>query len=156
MNRSKLLKSFAILGAMAALSLTAASAEARVLNSSQKRFYVTLNGDGSKATIAKIGTLTIFAQCELDPLDEDEVKIVVKNSKGPWFESEDGKALRGGQRVVLLSESEESGESTFEDEDGAVATKSGLYVTVDAGLGVNVFGHDCIAAGTVTSITGNP
>lgn len=156
MNRSKLLKSFAILGAVAALSLTAVNAEAKVLGSSQKRFYVTLNGDGSKTTIAKIGTLTIFAQCQLDPLDEDEVKIIVKNSKGAWFESENGKALKGGRRIVLLSESDESGESSFEDEDGSVATRSGLYVTVEAGLGVNIFGHDCVAMGTVTSITGNP
>lgn len=156
MNRSKLLKSFAILGAMAALSLTAASAEAKVLDSSQKDFYVALNGDGSKKAIAKVGTLTIFAQCELDPLDEDEVKIIVKNSKGPWFESEDGKALRGGQRIVLLSESDESGESTFEDEDASVTTGKGLYVNVQAGLGVNIFGHDCVAMGTVTTIVGKP
>jgi len=156
MNRSKLLKSFAILGAMAALSLTAASAEAKVLKSSQKDFYVTLDGDRTKATIAKVGTITIWAQCAVDPLGEDEVKIIVKNSKGVWFDSDRGKALRGGQRIVLLSESDESGESNYEDDDASVATNSGLYVSVAAGLGVNVFGHDCVAMGTVTSITGNP
>ena len=126
MYRSKLLKSFAILGAVAALSLTAAGAEAKVLKSSTKHFYVTLDGDGSKTTIAKIGTLVFTAQCEVDPLEEDEVKILVKNTKGAWFDSEDGNALRAGRRIVLLSESDESGESNFEEDDAAVATNSGL------------------------------
>lgn len=156
MNRSKLLKSFAILGAVAALSLTVANAEAKVLKSGQKKFYVTMDGDGSRATIAKVGTLTFIAQCEVDPMEEDEVKIVVKNSKGVWFDSERGDALSAKRRIVLLSESEESGESAFEQEDASVATSRGLYVTVEAGLGVNVVGHDCVAMGTVTSIIGNP
>ena len=169
MYRSKLLKSFAILGAVAALSLTAAGAEAKVLKSSEKRFYVTLNGDGSKKTIAKIGSLTITAQCEIDlSVDEEgeldggeevEVKIVAKNSKGAWFRSDRDRQLAAGQRTVLLSESEDIGEPAFEAEDNdeaAVITKSGLYVSVDAGVGVNIFGHDCVAVGTVTSITGNP
>ena len=169
MYRSNLLKSFASLGAVAALSLTAAGAEAKVLDTNEKHFYVTLNGDGSKKTIARIGSVTIFAQCEieltvdeegeLDGGEEVEVKILAKNSKGAWFRADSDRQLAAGQRTVLLSESEDIGEPAFEAEDNdeaAVITKSGLYVSVDAGLGLNIFGHDCVAVGTVSSITGKP
>ena len=161
MNPVKHWKHLAVFGTAAALLLTAVSAEAKVLNSNRKPFYVTLDGNGSRATIAKNGSLTIFAQCLVNQEEEDEIKIIATNSKGGWYDSEHGTFLRAGKRVVLFSEEEETGEPTYEgDEEGvSVATRNGRYLAIDGdtlGLGLNIFGHDCVAVGTVTSITGNP
>ncbi len=161
MDYPKLLRSFVVAGAAAAITLGAASAWAGVKSSSEKDFYVVLDGDKDKATIATLGPLKVFAQCRVDKDGFDEIKIFATSSTGGWFDSDSGKSHSSGKRIVLFSEDENTGDKDFTEDDGgvAVASRSGHYIAIAGetlGLGLNIFGHDCVAIGTATLITGNP
>ena len=156
---TKTLKSLAFLAAFLACGLTATDSQAQ--SRKEKAFYVTLDGDGAKKTIATNKPLKFVAQCELDSDGEDEVRIFAQSTQSGWFSSKVGEPLSRRQRVVMFSEDESSGEPTYEDDDGdgSIAAPNGAYMAIDGdtlGLGVNIFGHDCVAIGTVTIIKGKP
>ncbi len=158
MDYPKLLRSFVVAGAAAAITLGAASAWAAVKSSSEKDFYVVLDGDKDKETIAILGPLKVFAQCRVNQDGFDEIKIFATSSQGGWFDSESGNGHPKGKRILLFSEDDNTGDRKYDDDGGtSVASRSGHVIAISGlGLGLNIFGHDCVAIGTATLITGNP
>ena len=121
---------------------------------------MTLDGDGSKKTIATIKPLKFVARCELNSEGEDEIKIVAQSSRDGWLASTWDEPLSRRRKVVMFSESDSAGEPAYEndDGDGSIAAPNGAYMAIDGdtlGLGLNVLGHDCVAIGTLTIIKGN-
>jgi hypothetical protein len=154
-------KTWSILLVAVALVLGVTAAEAKVLESQTKRFYITLDGDGASKTISLFAPFRVFAQCLVNRNGKDKIKIFVKSTTGGWFVNDRNGPLEAGQRVVLFSEDETTGEAEYTDDDGegSAAAGNGAYVSISGetlGLGLNVFGHDCVAIGTVTFIQGDP
>ena len=60
----------------------------------REAFYITLDGNGSTATIATNGPLSFFARCLLNQPDggggfEDRIEIVATSSIAGWFEEDE-------------------------------------------------------------------
>lgn len=149
------------LAVASACGLAATAADADVLSAKQKRFYITLDGDGASKRIARFGPLSLTVQCRLSRNGKDEVRIIARSSAGGWFASGRNGPLSSTRRVVLFKEDDNAGDVSYDndDGDGSIAAKTGEYMAIAGetlGLGINVFGHDCVAIGTVTMIEGNP
>jgi hypothetical protein len=154
-------KTWAIMLVAVAFVLGVTAAEAKVLESKTKHFYITLDGDGVSKTIALFDPFRVFVQCQVNRNGKDKIKIFVKSSAGGWFVNDRNGPLAAGKRVALFSEDETTGEAEYTDDDGegSAAAGNGAYLSIDGetlGLGLNVFGHDCVAIGTVTFIRGDP
>jgi hypothetical protein len=154
-------KTWAIMLVAVAFVLGVTAAEAKVLESQTKRFYITLDGDGASKTISLFNPFRIFVQCQVNRNGKDRIKIFVKSTAGGWFVNDRNGPLAAGQKVVLFNESETTGETKYTDDDGegSAVAGNGAYVSIAGetlGLGLNVLGHDCVAIGTVTLIKGDP
>ncbi len=120
-------------------------------------FYVKLTGDGSTQDIATNGTLRVFVRC-LVGASSKTVQVIATNTAAGWFDDDhpSGSSYAANQEVVVL----QVDSSTFpvfrgDFDEFFVVSPSGRYMAVDgetAALGVGVFGSDCIAAGTLTSL----
>lgn len=131
---------------------------------SQERvpFYVVLDGDGAEQVIATNGPLEYFVRCTVGTTDV--VELIATSSQAGWFGDGDGGNVTSGTagaEMVAGSRSVGAATASFGndiDESFAVAP-DGSYMAVNGemlALGLNVFGHDCVAVGNVFVISGTP
>ena len=130
-------------------------------------FYITLDGDGATATIATNGPLTMFARCVLDdPINfEDRIEIVTTSSADGWLEEDENDfdfgnnpPLAAGVEVISYELQVTPSAARYDNlnEVSAIAP-DGSYLALDGesgGLGLNLFGHDCLVMGNIYRITG--
>ena len=143
--------------------------------SERQSFYAVLDGNGSTETIFQNDTFTVFARCLLDFVDppgsanppRDFVQILATSTVSGWF-GDDGEfpigtgsdgPFNAGDQVIFLEESADPGVPEYDDDidEFTAAAPNGAFVAVDGeatGLGLNIFGHDCIAIGNVYSVQG--
>lgn len=140
----------------------------------RESFYTTIDVPGGATsvtqTIATHGPLTVFARCLLNqPIGagqfEDRLEIVVTSTTSGWFEDDfsdepDGnRPFDAGDQVISESESVNPPGSAFYDnlEASVSVAPDGSYLALDGdtgGMGMNIFGHDCVVMGNIYRITG--
>ena len=123
-------------------------------------FYITLDGD-TEATIAINGPLEYFARCTVDAGGRDKIEILATSTEDGWWDEDGFWPLRADDEVLVFLEIGATGQSRYDNDtnEGSAVAADGSYIAIDGdtlGLGLNVFGHDCIAVGTVIVITGTP
>ncbi len=127
-------------------------------------FYITLDGNGAEQTIATNGELEVFARCLVDQAGNDRVEIVFTSNVDGWFAEEDRITGETGPiaaftEVAVLGDQVPAGTASYDDDDdeGSAAAPDGSVISVigeATGLGLNIFGHDCVAIGTLFLIKG--
>ena len=124
-------------------------------------FYVTLDGDGDEQTLATNGPLEFFARCTVGAT-ATTVEVFATSSQNGWFSSMGG-PHGGGEELLHYSlrsagTGPEYGDHSLRFES-SIASPDGHFLVVGnetMTLGTRMFGHDCLAIGTATAITGNP
>ena len=141
-----------------ALQDTVASSAASVAE--RQSFYVTLDINLAEQTIATNGPLEYFVRCFINDGGSDRVEIIATSSVAGWYEEDNGSAaLPALQEEIILSNSNPTGDDDYENEidDGSMVGPDGSYMAVDGetvGLGLNIFGHRCVAVGHVIKVNG--
>lgn len=118
-------------------------------------YFETLDGDGAEVTLAENGPLRYFARCTVNDAGTDRIEVLVESTTDDAF-SGDGGDLTANTEEVVFSNSTTTGDPRFGrdiDADPAVAMEgsTGSYIGIDGetlGLGLNIFGHDCVVAGS--------
>ena len=139
--------------------------ERKVEKDKFKPFFVTLDF-GEEKTIAKAGPFKVFARCIVIPAGgPDIVRIIVTSEEAGWFaETDEDPIANGGPfaadaEAAALQEAFPTGLPIYSnnpdkfsaigpDDDGDL-----YYVSIDGdtvGLGLNIFGNDCLAVGNVS------
>ncbi len=97
----------------------------------------------------------------------DRIEIVATSSEFGWFEEDESDSsggnlpLNAGQQVIVQTDFvSPAGSAKYDDldETSAVAP-DGSYLGLEGeagGVGLNLFGHDCLVVGNSYSITGAP
>ncbi len=125
-------------------------------------FYVTLLS-GDEVTLATNGPLEYFARCTIDDGGKDKIEIFVTSTQDGWWDEE--VAFRtphaADDEVRAFYKIATTGQSHYDNDinEGSAIAADGSYMAIDGdtiGLGLNIFGYDCIAAGTVVVIAGAP
>lgn len=115
-------------------------------------FYVQLSG-GETKLVAKNGSLELVARCVVN--SATIMDLFLTSTQDGWFSTPEGPLLAGAERSVTLVEGTEPvyGNSI----NGlTAAAPDGSFIGIprdSTGVGVNVFGHDCVAIGTATLIS---
>jgi len=124
-----------------------------------------MDTDGEEKTIATAGPLEVFARCRLGDGGEDFVEVVVTSSEPGWICAElgvrcDATTLLGsGALSVALRLRTPAGQLKYAlDADGSNAIGPDaegalFFISIDGdtlGLGLNIFGHKCLAVGIVS------
>jgi cysteine-rich repeat protein len=128
----------------------------------QVPFYATLDGDGAIGPIATNGPLRAFARCRVNDAGNDRIELVVVGVVDGWFEEDNPTTAQlAGAEITVNLEQAPTGTPFYDNmiDDFSAVAPGGYYVGLDGestGLGLNLFGHDCIAVGVATMITGNP
>lgn len=139
----------------------------------RESFYITLDvgsATSTTKTIATHGPLSLVARCLVDqPASggglEDRIEIYATSSASGWFEEDESDELAGnpplnaGEQVISVSvEVNPTGRPRFDGiSETSVVAPDGSYLalTGDAGgMGLNMFGHDCVVMGNVYRVTG--
>lgn len=152
--------------ATTALQSTASALEARTsaletIAMERVPFYVVLDGDGAEQTIATNGALEYFARCRVDDAGSDRIQIIVTSTQDGWFEEDAGGPQAAGAEIIQFTTSTGLATPIYSDDidEGSAVAPDGSYVGIDGemtGLGLNIFGHDCIAVGNVFLVNGTP
>jgi hypothetical protein len=129
-------------------------------------FYIVLDGDGDEETIATNGPLEYFARCrvnsEISPgVFRDIVEIVATSTEDGWFLNHDSGPNSADDELVNFVITISTGDEFYDNDidNGTMAAPDGSYLAIDGemlGLGLNIFGHDCIVIGTAVLINGTP
>jgi len=121
-------------------------------------YFEALDGDGSEVTIAENGPLRYFARCtvgsEGDGTD-DRIEVFVESSTDEAFEEDSGR-LAPGEEVLVYDNTSAPQTPSYDndiDDGSSIAAEgtTGSYIGIDGetiGLGLNVFGNDCVVAGS--------
>lgn len=136
-------------------------ADKGVKHAKLEAFLVTLDG-GEEKTIAFAGPFEVFARCILgvESTSRDEILIKVTSSEPGWWEDDGGPFAAGVERNVLTL-SNDFGVPTYSEDTrdfSAIGPDAGgklFYVAIEGntvGLGLNIFGHKCIAVGVISII----
>jgi hypothetical protein len=110
-------------------------------------FLVYLDGDGTESTIATSGPLELRLRCT-NPGDW-RAELYVTSSLAGWWQAGDGPIAAGAERSFFTLETSAAQYSHRIDGVSWIAP-DGSYLGLDAemtGIGVLLFGHDCVAAG---------
>jgi hypothetical protein len=110
-------------------------------------FLVYLDGDGTESTIATSGPLELRLRCT-NPGDW-RAELYVTSSLPGWWQAGDGPIAAGAERSFFTLETSAAQYSHRIDGVSWIAP-DGSYLGLDAemtGIGVLLFGHDCVAAG---------
>lgn len=131
----------------------------------RESFYITLDGDGTTATIATHGPFTYFARCVVNDTGEDRIEIVATSSVSGWLEEDENDF--GSSNPPLAAGVEVIAWEAFVNPSGGVLytqlsevsaiAPDGSYLALDGesgGVGLNLFGHDCLVVGNIYRITG--
>lgn len=126
-----------------------------VTNENYLTYVHRLDGDQSEVVIAENGPLTAFARCTSDP-GGDEIEVFFTATVDGWWEEDSG-PHSSGDEIDVMSNTGDADSAEYEDdidETSAVAEEDGViyYIGMDGettGLGLNIFGHDCLVAGSV-------
>jgi hypothetical protein len=124
-------------------------------------FYVTLDGDGAEQTLATSGPLEFFARCTVGAT-ATTVEVFATSSQDSWFSSMGGPHAAGEEKLHYSLQSNgtapEYGDHSLRFESSIVSPDGHFLVVGNETmtLGTRMFGHDCLAIGTATAITGNP
>ena len=133
-------------------------------------FYIVLDGNSTQ-TIATHGPLTYLARCLPEQPDgsgglQDRVEIVATSSLSGWLEADEhddefggNVPFAAGQEEVVKDETvNPSGGALYDDlTETAIVTPDGSYLAIQSdssGIGLNVFGHDCVVVGNIHRLTG--
>jgi hypothetical protein len=124
-------------------------------------FYITLDGNGSEQTITINGPLEVFARCKTNDFGNDRIQVIATSAKAGWFITSNTTPNSANSEFIIFEVIRSAGSTIYSNDATTVsiASSDGSYLTIDGetiGLGLNVFGHSCIAVGTVTAIKGNP
>ncbi|MDX1410039.1 MAG: hypothetical protein R3330_17940, partial [Saprospiraceae bacterium] len=112
----------------------------------------------SEIMLASNGSLTVFARCALDatPGNRDAASVFVTSSVDGWF-AEGQQNLSAGDQVVLNIIDTPNDVPVYDSVVSSVSAiaPTGHYIATSHSvtLGVNVFGNQCLVAGTITAIT---
>ena len=118
-----------------------------------------LDGDGAEETIATNGALEFFARCRVNDGGQDRIQIFVTSSVDGWFEEDTGGAQTAGTEILMFQSNIATGNPSYQEDidEGSAVAPDGSYVAIDGemlGLGLNIFGHSCIAVGNAMLFTG--
>ncbi len=126
----------------------------------RQSFYVTLDANLAEQTIATNGALEYFVRCRINDGGQDRVQIIVTSTIAGWYnENNSTTAQLASVEIVALAKSAATTTASFDNdnaEDSNVAP-DGSFISISGesiGLGVNIFGHACLAVGHVNLITG--
>ena len=124
-------------------------------------FYVTLDGDGAEQTLASSGPLEFFARCTINGTSTT-VEVYATSSQDGWFSSMGGPHA-AGEELLHYSLASDGTAPEYADHslrfDSSIVSPDGHFLVVGnetMSLGTRLFGHDCLAIGTATVVTGNP
>jgi hypothetical protein len=127
-------------------------------------FYITLDGEAEQ-TIATSGPLKFIARCTLSnpgSPGEATVHVVATSTENGWFYSAGGLLgpFNAGFEDNVFSASAPIGTAQIiQGGNSVILINDSFCLTIDAetlGLGVNIFGHDCVVVGTVSSARRTP
>jgi len=123
-------------------------------------FYITHDGNGSEQTITTNGPLELFARCKTNDFGDDRIQVIATSTEAGWFITSDTTPNAANTEVIIFEVSSTAESTLYSNAATTVslAAGDGSYLTIDGetiGLGLNIFGHNCIAVGTVTAIKGN-
>lgn len=124
-------------------------------------FYVTLDGDGDEQTLATSGPLEFFARCTITGTTT-LVEVLATSSRDGWFSSLGGPHAAGEELLHYSLESDGTGPEYGDQSlrfDSSIVSPDGHFLAVGnetMALGARMFGHDCLAIGTATVVSGNP
>jgi hypothetical protein len=139
------------------LSLTTASGLASAQSNNQKNgdrnIYVTMAA-GEDVTIQRFGPLELFAKCSSLSNSITTVEILFTSTEDGWFTDFNGPLAAGEEKRICGIGGPSSSYANCPDGDSAVSP-SGHYIGVDGdviGLGLNIFGNDCLITGQVVTV----
>jgi len=124
-------------------------------------FYVTLDGDGAEQALATNGPLEFFARCTVGAT-ATTVEVFATSSQDGWFSSMGGPHAAGEELLHYSLRSAGTGPEYGDHSlrfESSIVSPDGHFLVVGnetMTLGTRMFGHDCLAIGTATAITGNP
>ena len=125
-------------------------------------YFEVLDGDQSEVTLAENGPLRYFARCTVDDGGTDRIEVLVESTTGEAFEQDEGQLTASTPAVIYESIVGTTDESYDNDVDegstAAMEGTTGSYLAIDGetlGLGLNIFGHDCVVAGSAFSAEGD-
>ena len=150
------------------------SAELQDHIAERESFYMAIDvpsgATSTTQTIATHGPLTVFARCLLNqPLGggqfQDRIEIVVTSSTSGWFEEDTSGdpagnlPLNAGEQAISQSDSVNPPGSAYYEvlEESVSVAPDGSYLALrgeSGGVGMNLFGHDCVVIGNIHRITG--
>jgi hypothetical protein len=110
-------------------------------------FLVYLDGDGTESTIATSGPLELRLRCT-NPGDW-RAELYVTSSLAGWWQAGDGPIAAGEERSFFSVETS-AAQYSYRIDGVSWIAPDGSYLGLDAemtGVGVLLFGHDCVAAG---------
>jgi cysteine-rich repeat protein len=127
----------------------------------QVPFYVFLDGDATEAPLATNGPLSLIARCRVNNGGNDRLEFVISSTVDGWFEEDTGAAQTAGTEIVAHSDQAATGTVFYDNniDDFSAVAPGGYYLGADSeitGLGLNLFGHNCLAVGVATLITAPP
>ena len=123
-------------------------------------FYVVLDADNSESTIATHGEFRVFARCRVNDAGQDRIRIIVTRTSAGWFANRTGTAAQAADAEVdLLARNVATNTALYQVDfdDGNALGPDGTMVAIDAdstALTLNLFGHRCLAAGILRTMTG--
>jgi cysteine-rich repeat protein len=123
-------------------------------------FYVVLDADNSESTIATYGEFRLFVRCRVNQGGNDVIRVMVTRTSAGWFtDNAAGTSQAAGAEVEMSVRSiaTNTANAGVDFDEGYALGPDGTYVALDAdglALGLNVFGHRCVAAGIVRAMTG--
>ena len=123
----------------------------------QKENVTVFDANGEEVTLATNGPLRIFIRCAVNDGGEDRITLFVTSSLAPWYQSNSKERFAG--EVLDVSEifiPTNTPELVDFFPGSALAPNGSAFTTVASiSLGLNLFGHRCVALGDVTAIKGN-
>lgn len=125
-------------------------------------YFEALDGDQSEVTLAENGPLRYFARCTVDDGGTDRIQVLVESTTGDAYEEDAGQLTADTPVVaydhVVLTGIEDYSNDIDDGSSVAMEGTTGSYIGIDGetlGLGLNIFGHDCVVAGAAFFANGD-
>jgi len=122
-------------------------------------FDIALDNDGDEEIIATNENLSVSIQCKIGGGLGVQTYVIFDSTTSNWFSSGSFFEPNAGPTVARGVVDSGDGTPHYESRFGATSASAATSSTGDffiglnaMGLGVNMFGHKCIAKGTVTTI----
>ncbi len=143
---------WAALFAIAALMTWNSHADAKPPKerSGDRNVYIKMS-IGDEVTIAQFGPLELFATCS-QPATDKILSVFITSSQAGWYVASSGVALPADATHPYILIAREDNPFWTEFDAAPAVSPSGHYLATDSGVGVNMFGADCLFAGQVVVI----